>query len=341
LFAFVRLGTLILLIYGCAGAAEPVPQAYFESPQVREGRFVLWHDPGAVETLDFRYGIGGAEMQPRPPFQFVSEDETGTDPKVAVKDANAQQWVIKFGVEARPDTFGTRLAWALGYYVEPTYFIANGTIAGVHGLKRARREVDDSGRFQNGRFQLRSKEPKFLKWVTWSWDDNPFKGTPELGGLKIVMMLLSNWDNKDSRDADSRGTNTAIFQQGDLYYYFIDDWGGAMGGWGKFLTRSKWNADRFDKQSRKFVSMGRNGIEWGYTGQHTSLLTQDVGPREIAWLMQYLGRVTDEQLRAGLLSSGASGEEAAHYMNGLRERIRDLQQVSPTPPERAAAGQKR
>jgi hypothetical protein len=323
----VRKETILLLLAACGFAQSAVPSAYFESPEIRDEKFVLWHDPGAVESLDFRYGIGGPDMQPEPPFTFVREDESGTDAKVAVKDAKDRQWVIKFGVEASPDTFGTRLAWALGYYVEPTYFVPQGTIQGVHGLKRANSYVNRQGQFQNGRFQNRSKEPKFLKWVNWSWDDNPFVGTPELGGLKIVMMLLSNWDNKDSRDADSRGTNTAIYQVDDRYFYFIDDWGGAMGHWGKLLTRSKWDAKSFYDQSPKFISSGHDGIQWGYSGQHTNLLTKGIGPRDIAWVLQYLGRVTDEQLRAGLLSSGASEEEARYYAGGLRLRIREMQQI--------------
>ena len=68
-----------------------------------------------------------------------------------------------------------------------------------------------------------------------------------------VSMLLSNWDNKDIRDAASRGTNTAIFQKDDQLIFFIDDWGGAMGNWGKFFTRSKWDAQDFMRQSGDFV----------------------------------------------------------------------------------------
>ena len=45
----------------------------------------------------------------------------------------------------------------------------------------------------------------------WAWHDNPFVGTHELNGLKILMMLVSNWDNKDVRDV-ARGSNTAIFE---------------------------------------------------------------------------------------------------------------------------------
>ena len=99
--------------------------------------------------------------------------------------------------------------------------------------------------------------------MNWSWTDNPFIGTPELGGLKVLMMLLSDWDNKDARDAEKRGTNTAIYQHGDVLYYFIDDWGGAMGRWGKYFTRSKWNADSFLKQSCGFRELEGRRVALG------------------------------------------------------------------------------
>jgi hypothetical protein len=215
----------------------------------------------------------------------------------------------------------------MGYYVEPTYLVADGVIEGVHDLHRADKDVDRNGHFQGGRFQLRSREPKYLKTVTWSWDDNPFVGAPELNGLKILMMLVSDWDNKDARDAESRGTNTAIYQQGDLLYYFVDDWGGAMGNWGKFFRRSKWNAPDFARQSREFVSAKNGELHWGYVGQHSALLTKGVGYRDVRWLLQYLSRLSDEQLRTALAASGASAEQAALYEKGLRMRIEALQRL--------------
>ena len=51
-----------------------------------DGRFVLWTDPGNVQSLDFKYGVGGPENQPKPPFRFVDEDLSGTNPKVNVVD---------------------------------------------------------------------------------------------------------------------------------------------------------------------------------------------------------------------------------------------------------------
>src|SRR3954463_5770234 len=133
----VRVFTLALLL-GSATFAQELPSAYWEAPQIRDGQYVLWRDPGPVETLDFRYGIGGEAMAPRPPFTFVDEDTSGTTPKVQVRDANDRSWVVKFGSEASPDTFCTRLAWAVGYFAEPNYFVPEGVIDGARNLQRAR-----------------------------------------------------------------------------------------------------------------------------------------------------------------------------------------------------------
>jgi len=324
----VRGLTILLAVFSAAAVAyDIVPKAFTESPLIRQGQYTMWHDPGDVAALDFRYGIGGRALVPQPPFTFADVDRSGTTPKVSVKDAAGRKWVIKFGDEASPDTFCTRLAWACGYYVEPTYFVADGTILGApHGLK----DIDGHGRFHSGRFQLRSSDPKFLQTIDWSWNQNPFVGTPELNGLKVLMMLLSNWDDKDARDADTRGTNTAIYQEGNLLIYFIDDWGGSMGHWGGYFTRSKWDSASFVRESPDFVKLENGGIHWGYSGQHTVLLTRDIQFSDVAWLMKYLGRVTDDQLRTGLASSGASPEQTASYTGALRMRIQELQKIALT-----------
>lgn len=329
----MRLFTLVVFSYAAAlgqtaGEADRLPKVFTEPGVVREGVNILWHDPGDVANLDFRYGIGGPEMQPKPPFTFVSGDTSGTTPKVQVRDAEGRTWVVKFGQEASPDTFCTRLAWALGYYVEPEYYVADGVIEGAQKMERASNVIDHHGRFRNGRFQLRSKEPKFLKYVSWSWSENPFVGTPELNGLKILMMLVSNWDDKDVRDAERRGTNTAVYQQDGNFIFFIDDWGGALGNWGGYFSRSKWNARDFRDQSADFVSFRGGSLHWGYGGQHTNLLTRDLKPGDVGWLLQYLGQISDDQLRTGLLASGATPEETSLYLEGLRMRIDQLKKVT-------------
>jgi hypothetical protein len=316
----MRLGLFLFTILSVAVAPS-------QTPVVRQGRNVLWHDPGAVETLDFRFGPGGAAMAPRTPFTFIDEDMSGTTAKVKVKDADGREYVVKFGDEASADTFATRMAWATGYYVTPNYFVSEGTISGARALIRAKKAIDPDGRFSGGRFQLRSGDMKYLRFASWSWTDNPFLGAPELKGLKILMMLLSNWDNKDARDAERRGTNAAVSSKDGLLFYFVDDWGGSMGNWGNYFTRSKWDAGDFRRQSDSFVRSSDGRIEWGYRGQHSSLMSADVTYADVEWLMRYLGRITDAQLREGLSASGASPAAAGYFSEAIRQRIERLRNL--------------
>jgi hypothetical protein len=209
--------------------------------------------------------------------------------------------------------------------------VGDGKISGVRHLSRAHGWVDENGNFRGGRFQARSDDPKYLENINWNWDQNPFVGTPQLNGLKIMMMLASNWDDKDFRDAAARGANTAIYEQGDRYIFFIDDWGASFGNWGKPLTRSKWNCMDYYRESANFVKGLDTGIEWGYSGQHSDLMKNGVRPSDAKWLMKYLGRITDDQLRTGLLTSGASDEEAHYCMEGLHTRIAQLRTVADFP----------
>src|SRR5262245_51267259 len=138
------------------------------------GQNVLWMDPGDVASLDFQYGIGGSHRQPQPPFQFVDEDMSGTNPKINVTDSRGMNWNVKWGEEARPSTFCTRLLWACGYFAQPEYFLTEGRIDGVHGLRRARPRVSKDGSFVNARFQLRSDWPQYMYGEHWKWTENPF-----------------------------------------------------------------------------------------------------------------------------------------------------------------------
>jgi hypothetical protein len=330
----VRLLTILLLVSAIASAEDALVTAFSRAPLVRQGKYVLWHDPGEVEAVDFRYGIGGPELAPRPPFQFVDEDTSGTDPKVKVKDANGRSWVIKFGDEARPDTFCTRLAWATGYYVEPNYIVTDGVVEGARNLQRARKSVDANGRFQNGRFQLRTNEPKYLRTVDWSWDENPFLGTPELGGLKVLMMLVSNWDNKDVRDV-ARGSNTAIFeypvdQQTLEARYLIIDWGAALGAWGNnVLKRGRWDAEAFAAQNPSFITGVADGrVQFGYQGQRTADLAGNITVDDVRWFDDRARAISDDHLRAMLGASGATANEAERFTASLRERLDQLHHVA-------------
>jgi hypothetical protein len=301
------------------------------------GEKVLWTNPGDVSSLDFTYGVGGPEGQPRPPFRFVDEDMSGTIAKVNVIDSRGTNWNVKWGPEARASTFCSRLLWACGYVAETEYFLARGRIEGTHGLKRASSRISDDGSFKNARFQLRKTSPKFLEGYSWSWPDNPFSGTRELQGLKILVLLVSNWDTKDARDAqEKRGklenTNLAIFEDnssGQPRYFYSDvDWGASMGRWGGKLSWSKWDCVGFADQTRDFVKGVENGeLKWGFDGKHRKDMTRGITVDDVRWLLQYLGKISDVQLQRGLMASGSDSDKTECYTEALRERIQQLQRA--------------
>jgi hypothetical protein len=133
-------------------------------------------------------------------FVFVDEDLSGTNAKINVTDGRGRSWNVKWGREGTASVFCTRLVWACGYFAEPEYFVPSGRIESAKGLKRAGSRVSNDGSFERARFQLRSDTPQFLEGRSWTWAENPFLGTHEFQGLKILMLFVSNWDGKDARD---------------------------------------------------------------------------------------------------------------------------------------------
>jgi hypothetical protein len=150
-------------------------------------------------------------------------------------------------------------------------------------------------------------------------------------------MLLSNWDTKDARDLTGSGasgvadSNLAIFQSGapdkPRYAYFVSDWGASLGKWGAAL-RSKGNCAGYAAQTPNFVH-GDDGVavRFGFVGKHNDSIVSGIRTGDVHWLLQYLGRVTDDQLRQGLASSGATPDEMECYLTNLRKRIDQLKAI--------------
>jgi hypothetical protein len=304
-------------------------------PPLRSAQAAVWRDPGDVGTRDLATGAG---PPPAPPFTFVEEHDSGSQPCVSVHDAARREWRVKWGPEVKAETFGTRLAWVLGFFSEQTHFIAEGVIAGARDLRRAKANIDEHGRFTDARFELsEAGVAKHFDAHSWSWSDNPFVGSRELNGLKILMMLLSNWDNKDVRDV-ARGSNTAIFEHrltdGSLEArYLIIDWGAALGAWGNnIVQRGRWDPEAYAAQNEQFVTgMEGDVVHWGYQGQRTADLTYDITREDVQWFVRLAGRLSDDQLRAGFLASGADAEEANRFTAAIRGRIDALRKIAQPP----------
>jgi hypothetical protein len=291
---------------------------------------VLWKDPGDVARIDFTLPAGGARNTPQPPFSFLSESLRGSSPKVLVRDKAGVKWRVKGGLEPNAESFSTRFVAALGYYVEPTAFVPRGKVEGVTSLKRAAGFIQPDGSFSNGSFELRSSKLHRMA-QDWAWNRNPFLGRKEFNGLKVVMMLLSNWDNKDARDRWI-GSNTGIAQHpvnGRIQLvYRVTDWGQTLGAWGGGMTPKGWNCGSFTAQTKSFFE-GRAGdtLRFGFVGLHNDGFQDGIKIGDVRWLLGYLGRITDAQMQDGLKASGANPAETSCFAEQLRERITQLQRA--------------
>ncbi|MBI3278986.1 MAG: hypothetical protein HYZ57_03990 [Acidobacteria bacterium] len=328
------IGAFVLLAMITALIAAPDEAMRARTEPAGPGPF-LWRDPGQVEALDLFGGPAGREGAPQPPFVFQEEPKGGTWPKVLVTDANRRTWEVKFGPETKAEAFSTRLLWAVGYLVEPNYYVPSGKIDSL-GAISARAEAmisrSNGNSFKEARFELRN--PGYLPVVgqNWAFTNNPFQGRPEFSGLKVMMMLLSNWDVKDARSSD--GPNTLIMEKeldgGDHeFHYIISDWGGTMGRWGAIGTRSVWDCGGYRAQTPHFVEGVDHGrILFGWNGKRREDIVHGISLNHLQWLMRYLGRVADGQVRDALAASGATASEMDCFTAAVRNRIEQLRKVT-------------
>jgi hypothetical protein len=329
--ALLTLVVCVLVITSTAALGHPGQKtgASGQAAAAASAAPTIWRDPGAVESLDFVSGPGGKKLAPKPPFIFVEEDLGGTSPKVKVKDAAGETWGVKWGSEVHSEVFATRMVWAVGYHVEASYFIKEGKIEGVTGLTRSKKYVSGDGSFTNARFELKEKGMSKQKdKESWRWDENPFVGTRELNGLKIMVMLTANWDPKDQRDDSS---NTAMYTKkktGEVTY-LITDWGATMGKWGGIMSREKWDCEGYKQQSPKFAMGVESGlVKFGYDGKREHDIREGIKVGDAKWLVKYLVRITDAQIRAGLAASGGTPEEINCFTIAIRDRINQLASVA-------------
>jgi hypothetical protein len=300
---------------------------------------VLWNDPGDIASKDLSFGPGSAELAPVPPFKFVKEDKDGESPKFIVTDANNVKWSVKLGTEAQSETVATRLVWAVGYFAEEAYYFDRVRIDDLPRLSRGQKFVTEDNTVVNARFEPRRKE--VTRGDAWDWDKNPFAGSRELNGLKVIMVLLNNYDaRKDNnrvlilRDRDTRQVEAR---------YVVTDLGATLGKSGGLGgTRSK--NDLEDFLSTEFVRGAKDGVvEFDFDTRPTGVgivsvlyppyykgeVKKEKAMRAIPveharWIGSLLSQITDDQLRSAFRVAGYDTRRMEEYVLALRQRIDQL-----------------
>lgn len=235
----------------------------------------LWHDPHEISSLDLAFGAGGKEHAPRidATYSFVKEDLGGTSTKFYVRDNDGAEWLVKVGDEARSETAATRFVWAMGYFTDEDYFLGELHVTGIGKLHRHSKSIHKDGTVTNARLKRSRKHQK--KVATWAWARNPFVGSRELNGLRVLMALINNWDLKtennkiyapkpDKQDLESSnqhqnlGDGSHVIETDiaspapanntqDNVHYVVSDLGASFGRTGAFFSRSKGKVKDFGK----------------------------------------------------------------------------------------------
>jgi len=290
----------------------------------REGHATLWKEPGAIEELDLFYGPGGSEGAPdaSATFTFVSRSTSGTSKKIFVKDSSGKQWTVKFGSEARPETAASRIVWAMGYHVDEDYFV-----------KQAHIEGWPDGDALNVRFERSHNGYKEVG--LWSWRSNSFNGTRGLDGLKVLMVLLNNWDLKDDNNKVVVRHDKGDSIEADERIYYVSDLGASFGSTGSLVRKllvfsdapagTKNDPSAYAHQS--FIDGVNNGeVRFHYKGKDAGAL-KGITVANARWMGDMLGRLSEKQLTDAFRGAGFDDSEVATYVRAMQGRIGELQKL--------------
>jgi hypothetical protein len=298
---------LLLLVLSFSAAAQGDKEKKDkDGKKPLTGTPVMWKDPADLESRNLLLGAGGDQMKPDiSKVTFVEQKTGGYSTKYRVRDAKGNEWVAKVGKEAQTDTAANRLLWALGYETEIAYVIPH--------LK-----IEGKGEFDNVRLEARPADVK--RGGNWMWENNPFQNKPEFRGLKILMVMLNNWDMKDDNNEilAMRGDTTG---EGELRY-IISDLGATFGKTGGFLSRSR--NDVPDYVKAEFIKkVNGDVIDFSYSGKNQKLF-EGLTVADARWLSNLLKRLSDDQIKDAFRSANYSAEEVDLLAGAFRERINAL-----------------
>ena len=305
-FAPQRTALWLLLLFLVSAGAFGQKKAKASKPAPK-GQAVLWE---AVDSrsLDLFSGPGGESMHPDvSSVTFLKEEKKGHNKKYRIRDANGVVWIAKLGREAKPETAAVRLLYGIGYKTEVNYLVPSLTIPG-------------KGTFSNVRLEARPDSVKRLG--EWKWTSNPFIGTPELAGLKMMMVFMTNWDVLDLQ-------NEILQVDNKEHQYIVSDLGSTFGKLGNNnlpiiyrLGRKTGSARHYAKTS--FIREVKNGqVKLAYKGKNRKLF-KSFSISDARWLSTHLNQLSDNQIRDAFRAAYFSPEEVEIYVATVRRKIDEL-----------------
>ncbi|HKE32850.1 MAG TPA: hypothetical protein VKD65_14060 [Candidatus Angelobacter sp.] len=321
-------------------SAFALPQApTSSSATARVPAPVLWKNPGNIQSLNLFYGPGGKKHQPQVPVEFIKEDSQGTSPKFDVRDHDGEKWKAKLGPEARPETVAARLLWAVGYAANENYFFSDLKVENLPPqLQRGQSFVSAPDDVKAVRLQRHPGGDK--KNGIWKWRHNPFTGTREFNGLRVMMALINNWDLKDE--------NNAIFDDPAApgrQLYEVTDVGASFGKSGRTYSEvaSKGNLKSYTHS--KFISkIVPDYVDFNFP-THPPLVDFFIEPSffwhqmrqrwigrhipraHVRWIASLLAQLSPEQIRDAFRAADYPPDQIEAYAAALEARIAQLNKL--------------
>jgi hypothetical protein len=335
----ILLAIMTLISVVTATAKEPTKAQRLAKEIANTVNPVLWRDPGDIRSRNLFFGPGGEAHAPHTIFTFVKEDLDGTNPKFDVHDENGVEWKVKVGAEVRPETVATRLVWAVGYSSNEDYFLPVLHVENLPAhLRRGQKLVGPGGTFQNVRLKRYLKGEK--KVGDWKWRSNPFSGTRELNGLRVMMALINNWDLKDANNAVYEEKHSEG-SQGPEHIFMVSDLGASFGTTGRSWTHagSKGNLKAYShsrfvrKGAERYVDFNvptRPALIYIFTpGEFTSRLGlrwigKGIPCEDVRWIAQLLAQLSPEQVGDAFRAAGYPPAEVEGFSKVVEERIAQL-----------------
>lgn len=300
---------------------------------VSNGDLILWQDPGDIKSKNLLLGAGDGDKA-QLPVRFDKEDMSQHSPKFDVEDAAGVKWKAKLGPEAQPEPVASRLLWALGYFANDNYFLHDLQVDGLPRLERGS-EFEKKDHVRDVRLQ---RHQLGKKDGDWKWRDNPFKGSREFNGLRVMMALLRNWDLKDD--------NNAIYIAKDgTTIYEVTDVGSTLGMAGRSYTdaMSKNNLPRYkrakfiDKVTPDYVNFNFPthapllyavfAPNFFFHVRHNKWIGHHVPRADAKWIGGLLAQLTHDQIRDAFRAGGYTPEQVEAYAQTLEERIAELNKL--------------
>ena len=282
---------------------------------------VMW-EPVDIPSMDLFDGPGGDAMRPDlSKIEFIKEEKGGHNKKYRIKDGSGKVWVAKLGREAKSETAAVRLLHGIGYKTEINYLVPSITIPG-------------QGTFQNVRLEARPDHVERLD--EWKWKENPFVGTNELQGLKIMMVFFTNWDLLDLQNKVLR-----VREEGGVeHHYVISDLGATFGKLGNnnlpffFRLGRKTNSPE-TWSNAGFVSGIKDGkIDFDFKGKGRGLM-DDITVSQGRWLADLLLQLSDKQIEDAFRAANYSATDIATLRDGFKDRVSVLDRATKQTPAAA------